>query len=61
MLFLEIALGVYSEAYFPRDRTLYFPPERRLKAVFGKDWFSDVMEIKPMGANFYLSFSMNGA
>lgn len=50
---------MYSETYFPWDRTLYFLPERCLKDVFGKDCFSDVMEIKSIGANFYLSLSMN--
>lgn len=30
-----------------------------MKDVFGKDCFSDVMEIKSIGANFYLSLSMN--
>lgn len=30
-----------------------------MKDVFGKDCFSDAMEIKSIGANFYLSLSMN--
>lgn len=59
LLFLEIVLDMYSETYFPWDRTLYFLPERCLKDVFGKDCFSDVMEIKSIEANFYLSLPMN--
>lgn len=55
----EIVWDMYSETDSLCDGTLYFPPERYLKDIFGEDCLADVMEIKSIGANFHLSLSLN--